>query len=492
MKTTVALVFSMNRALQLDACLRSLARHCTDHGQCHKRVVFRCSNDRHAAQYRTLQTEHPDVEFVAESDFCCDLLSAIEGFEQVMFLVDDNVFIRPFRLQDVTAALQASPSAIGFSLRLGRNISRCYPLGDAAQHLPPSEKIAPGILKYSWTEAIHDFGYPLEVSSSVYRMSDIGPMIARMPGVRNPNQLEELLVAGKPQFGDSHPHLLCFEHSVAFCNPVNVVQTSLPNRAGRDEATSVRSLMERFDLGYRVDVGAFDSFTPSGPHEEMPFTYLPPQAGWDGVEASLTLSPSAAMPLLTLQDTIHAREMPEEELHAALWTLKALRHVGATCGKSWLAALGAYFLGQRREVASDASRLQEDNDELRRRIDLLNEQYRGWRDQAERKTRALWTLAHQMGYSSEQPSSPKKQILGLKKENARLRENCKHLEGLVESARRWQSRSWIKRAFHKWRPSKRALKKPHAQGEPVAAESLAASPSPDEVSPGNGQQRAQN
>ena len=102
------------------------------------------------------------------------------------------------------------------------------------------------------------------------------------------------------------------------------------------------------------------------------------------------------------------------------------------------------------------------------------------------------TLAHQMGYSSEQPSSPKKQILGLKKENARLRENCKHLEGLVESARRWQSRSWIKRAFHKWRPSKRALKKPHAQGEPVAAESLAASPSPDEVSPGNGQQRAHN
>ncbi len=488
MKETVALVFSMNRALQLDACLRSLARHCADHSLCRKRVVFKCSNERYAAQYRALQTQHPDVEFIAESDFCRDLNTAIKGFEQVLFLVDDNIFIRPFRLEEVTAALQASPSAVGFSLRLGRNISRCYPLGDARQDLPPSDEISRGILKYKWTTAIHDFGYPLEVSSSVYRMSDIGPVIARLPGVSNPNQLEELLNAGKPHFGDSHPHLLCFEHSVVFCNPVNVVQTIFPNRAGRDEATSVRSLMERFDLGYRVDVGMFDSFSPSGPHEEMPFTYLvPPRADWDGVEASVTLSPCAAMPLLSLQDTIRAQEMTEEELHSALWSLNALRQVAATRGKNWLAALGSYFFRQRSEAASDFSRLQEDNDELRRRIELLNEQYRGWRDQAERKTRALWMLAGDRGYLLKPPLSAKNQISGLKKENARLQEKCKLLKRQVESARQWQSRSWITRAFHKWRPSKLAFKEPVERVENAVTVPLAATRSPDEVSPINGQ-----
>src|SRR5205814_1009880 len=139
--------------------------------------------------------------------FCRDLRAALEGFERVLFLVDDNIFIRPFRMEDVAGALHASPSAVGFSLRLGRNISRCYPLGDSAQQLPPAEEVTPGILRYPWAEAIHDFGYPLEVSSSVYRMTDIGPEIARMNGVKNPNQLEELLDAGKPRFGESHPHL---------------------------------------------------------------------------------------------------------------------------------------------------------------------------------------------------------------------------------------------------------------------------------------------
>ena len=27
------------------------------------------------------------------------------------------------------------------------------------------------------------------------------------------------------------------------------------------------------------------------------------------------------------------------------------------------------------------------------------------------------------------------------------------LESIIESAKRWQKRSWIKRAFHRWRPS---------------------------------------
>ncbi len=51
---------------------------------------------------------------------------------------------------------------------------------------------------------------------------------------------------------------------------------------------------------------------------------------------------------------------------------------------------------------------------------------------------------------------PKKQCSRLMKENAKLLKKCRLLEQQVESATRWQSRSWFKRAFHKWRPAKAA------------------------------------
>lgn len=44
-------------------------------------------------------------------------------------------------------------------------------------------------------------------------------------------------------------------------------------------------------------------------------------------------------------------------------------------------------------------------------------------------------------------------------ENRDLTMQVRQLNELVDSARRWNKRSWVKRAFHKWRPEPRASKK---------------------------------
>jgi len=131
----VAILFSEDRAMQLDACIRTLALNCADGDICRKRVIFKCSDARHAGQYSVLRKEHPDVEFIVQCDFHKDLQAAPSGFRHVLFMVDDNLSVCPFRLCEILSALESETSVIGFSLRFGRNSESCYSQNDAARKL---------------------------------------------------------------------------------------------------------------------------------------------------------------------------------------------------------------------------------------------------------------------------------------------------------------------------------------------------------------------
>jgi hypothetical protein len=187
-----------------------------------------------------------------------------------LFLVDDALFNRPPQLPLAAHALAADPAALGFSLRLGRNTTWCY-THQQPQPLPTFQPFAPGILSYDWSAAALDFGYPLEVSSSLFRTADLLPWLAWRP-FANPNQLESRLSEALPRF--SHrPRLLCCETSAAFCNPVNKVQETYQNRAGQEIAYSDQELADRFDHGQRVDIEALDGVVSKGCHEEVAFTF---------------------------------------------------------------------------------------------------------------------------------------------------------------------------------------------------------------------------
>lgn len=286
----IVVVFSKDRALQLDACLSSYRLHCNDSLNYKKRVIFKCSDLDSKRQYDTLKSEHPEVQFIEETDFCRDLVSAIEGSAFVLFLVDDNLFVGSFLLQGIASLIERYADAIGFSLRLGRNITSCYSHGDIPQSIPDAERVGQNSLRFRWTEGVYDFGYPLEVSSSVFRTSDMLSLIrSGQECIRNPNSLEAHLHSQIAPFAVTHPILLCFERSVAFCNPVNMVQAVLPNRSGQDLAVSVPVLMERFSLGFRVDVCALSSFTPSAPHAEVGFSYRQPELPWNILKAELSI-----------------------------------------------------------------------------------------------------------------------------------------------------------------------------------------------------------
>ncbi len=298
------LIFSKNRALQLDCTLSSFLLHCQDKSQASMTVLYQADGPLYERQYQQLMAEYSakSVRFRKQMKFKADVMEVLLedgrrnwldrrllslGFgvnrmierdwpenisRNILFLVDDNIFVCDFRLDDIEKSLAGQPDAVGFSLRLGANTTYCYPMSEN-QALPEFQRIdgdqstGGTILRYRWPGAQHDFGYPLEVSSSAYRKSDILSVLVSSR-FRNPNQLEWYLSGSAERFVTSHPWLLCYETSVTFCNPVNKVQTKFQNRAGENDAYTIENLAEKFDAGFRIDAAAYANYVSNGCHQE--------------------------------------------------------------------------------------------------------------------------------------------------------------------------------------------------------------------------------
>ena len=267
----VGIIFSKDRAMQLDCTLGSLALHCMDGANLDLHVLYTTSDSTHQRQYEELKKAYPAVTFVRERSFKEDLLSLLAGRSKVLFLVDDNIFVDDFEVADAVRGLDENPDALGFSLRLGKNTAYCY-MVNKTQELPPFEVAGQKVLRFDWTAAELDFGYPLEVSSSIYRVADLLPLLGL--DYRNPNTLELMLDTNKHVLQGRRKSLLCFGGSVTFCNPANMVQTMWVNRAGDKSTYSAQKLAGMFDQGLRVDVAAYSGFVPNGCHQEVEFKFL--------------------------------------------------------------------------------------------------------------------------------------------------------------------------------------------------------------------------
>jgi len=263
----VGLIFSKDRAMQLQATIDSFFLHCGDNGDIQLSVLYKASNQSHRRQYDKLKEKYSSISFIEEADFKKQVLAVIDKFEYVLFLVDDNLFVRDFYLADIVKSLRSNNDAIGFSLRLGGNTDYCY-ARNTSQGLPEFQPAGGSILKYDWTEAEFDFGYPLEVSSSVYRTKDIRAMLVEIK-FDNPNMLEGLMAANVRLYSRQKSQLLCYEHSVTFCNPVNMVQSVSANRFGGVRKYSAQKLAEMFDDGFEVDVSRYSGFVPNSCHQEV-------------------------------------------------------------------------------------------------------------------------------------------------------------------------------------------------------------------------------
>ena len=266
-----ALVFSRDRALQLDGLLRSLYEHTAEPELLSVAVLHKTTSAQHRRQYAELALEWGPrgVVFIEEFFFLHDLRRMLDAAPaHIMFLVDDTIFLRDFSMQQVVDVLH-NEEVLGFSLRLGRNTNRCFPLG-RSQVVPDmnSTHTRPGTaLVYDWTGAEYDFGYALEVSSSVYRAADIRECIHdRNP--KSPNAFESVLQ--ECQIVNTRiprPLLGLFDESVAVSMPHNRVQNVYGNTHGN---VSSSYFADQFDDGFRLDTERYNGIKTSAAHMLLP------------------------------------------------------------------------------------------------------------------------------------------------------------------------------------------------------------------------------
>lgn len=269
----VTVVFSKDRSMQLDLTLTSYEQKAIHRSIGHEYVIYKASDERFEKSYLQVEKEHPNFKFIKEDIFKLDLFSCLKGHEYILFIVDDCIFTEDFSFKKITSYLDIYIGAIGFSLRLGKNTKYCYSLGIDNAMPEFAQPLGSEIIGFNWsTTGPGDFSYPLEVSSSVYRISDIKPVLEGIH-YSNPNQLEWILYNYIPNLVIK-PFLLSYEKSVAFCNPINRVQTENNNRAGVNPCYSIENLLILYEAGYRINNLLFEGFTSNACHQEVDIDFI--------------------------------------------------------------------------------------------------------------------------------------------------------------------------------------------------------------------------
>lgn len=260
--------FSKDRAMQLHASIASCKKRALFYEWADVFVLYK--TEKYQYQYDQLAAEFSEVSFIRETNLVKQIQNILLKYDAVLFVVDDTLFYKNFNLGQCVYHLFAQTKALGFSLRLGWNVNWSH-IKNGHIEQPELRKIVDNYYYFDWPGKDRDFGYPLEVSSSIYRTKNILPLLEGING--DPGTIEGHFSSKKCLFTKSHPRLICFDYSVAFAIPVNIVRDKTSCPAGREHFYSVEKLTLLFDAGKRIDTFSFPE-SINGCHQEMEYKFI--------------------------------------------------------------------------------------------------------------------------------------------------------------------------------------------------------------------------
>lgn len=264
--TSEGIVFSKDRAFQLDALLRSFLELCEEKDS-RLNVLYTCSSTAHEAAYRELQARVPSnrIAFYRETAFRDNLLSILNrGISPaIYFLVDDNLFVRPFSLRCFASfpLFQYVPS-----LRMGEHHDYCY-TRSKHQKIPQFEKVnwkETLYLSWHWRQEEHDWNFPLSVDGHFFDRGEI-LIMSRHSNFHSPNSLETSLQTYVESFLDRTGIALPEPRLINI--PWNRVQNENKNRHGKIDN---EALLQLWQNGKQLEIAAYRNIQTSGTHQELP------------------------------------------------------------------------------------------------------------------------------------------------------------------------------------------------------------------------------
>lgn len=211
------IIFSKDRAMQLDGLLRSLYKYCDIYNKI--TIVYTFSNDEFRKGYEILKRRFDNIFWKKESDFKNDVLGSFNYYKYTSFLVDDCLFFKSFDLDKNEVLYELDKGCCAISLRLGDNCKYCGKSG-----LKYDNRL--GGYFWNWKDGKKSFGYPLSVDGNMFETKEI-VKILHSTHFQNPNKLETRMQKFRNTLKKK---MFCPKESILVSIPVNLVgESNLPN-----------------------------------------------------------------------------------------------------------------------------------------------------------------------------------------------------------------------------------------------------------------------
>jgi hypothetical protein len=230
-----SVIFSKNRACQLDLLLRSLTQNLPDFNDIV--VLYKATTERFEEGYTKLISRFPEITYISEINFEQTTFYVLENLckKYVCFFVDDNIIYRRSGItpRHIVSLFDQIEHMGCFSMRLGLNTVVQAPYANPPRTLNinwPMKQVKIEdqlMLAWQWNALPpHDnFGYGFSVDGHVYNKQVV--LNGLTYEFDTPNAFEG-------RFEPKHipPVMMCSQQSILVNNPINLVGSS-NNDAGK-------------------------------------------------------------------------------------------------------------------------------------------------------------------------------------------------------------------------------------------------------------------
>lgn len=259
-------IFSKNRALQLESLLRSILDNFSFPIKS-TTILYKSTTDVFSNGYNILK--HNDLFksyiFYEEVDFKNDLISIINQFEidsKIMFLVDDDVFFKNIDISNLISSF--SNENLFISLRADRS----YQNDMQPKFIKNTE-----LLKWKWYFSrgkIVTWNYPFSVDGNIFHTSVINKILSDI-NFSAPNSLEGNMHSyRKTKWVKKIKTALAPRYSVVVNNPLNKVQSEGDTW---HQSICVEELNNKLLNGYRINNKALYKNKPNSIHYPMDIVF---------------------------------------------------------------------------------------------------------------------------------------------------------------------------------------------------------------------------
>lgn len=266
------IIFSKDRALQLHALLSSYFEKISSPPGVH--ILYQSSNISHQKAYEKVIAlftgDHTSfIRQKSDHSFREDILHLLGSLqsEKIIFLVDDNLFIEDVDMEDFA---KFNTDKFVPSLRMGANLSECFPL----QRMQPRPEFLPYLseepdkIVWRWDQGIYDWGYPLSLDGHLFSTREITAM-TELISFKAPNSYESNLQRFRWLFLSRLGAGYCKSKIVNIA--CNKVQSENDNICGDIHQ---EYLLEQWHKGFQMDYRQLYGFINKSAHQNIKFDLI--------------------------------------------------------------------------------------------------------------------------------------------------------------------------------------------------------------------------